>query len=183
MDSCKVTVTTSIVNVTGVSLDLNTLELEPAGTGTLVATVAPADASDNSVTWSTADAGVATVDNGTVTGVAEGEAYVYVTTNDGGFMDSCMVTVTGTAVNDVKAREYKLYPNPVSNGMLFIQLAENSLVSSIEIYNTIGVLVHREAVNSRNLIELNTSAMLEKGIYFVKFTQPSSTYIERIMVQ
>ncbi len=104
MDSCLVTVTTSIVNVTGVSLDLNTLELAPAGTGTLVATVSPANASDNSVTWSTADAGVATVDNGTVTGVAAGEAYVYVTTNDGGFMDSCMVTVTWKAVNDVKAR-------------------------------------------------------------------------------
>ena len=62
---------------------------------TLVATVAPADATDKSVTWSSDDSEVATVDQtGKVVGVAAGTATITVTTTDGDFTDDCEVTVT-----------------------------------------------------------------------------------------
>ena len=57
-------------HVTGVSLDKSSMSLEVGGTGTLAATVAPSNASNKNVTWSTSNATVATVSNGTVKAVA-----------------------------------------------------------------------------------------------------------------
>jgi uncharacterized protein YjdB len=51
------------VAVTGVTLDQPTMTLTAGGaTGTLVATVAPADATNQSVNWSSTAPAVATVD-------------------------------------------------------------------------------------------------------------------------
>ncbi len=80
--------------VTGVSLNTNTLTLASEGTATLTASVKPADAADKTVTWKSSDENVATVDdNGVVTAVAEGEATITVTTNDGDYTAECVVTV------------------------------------------------------------------------------------------
>ena len=60
----------------------------------LTASIEPADATDQSVSWSSDNESVATVDaDGLVTGIAEGTATVTVTTTDGGFTDTCDVTV------------------------------------------------------------------------------------------
>lgn len=95
--TCTLTVTATVVGVTGVTLDQDTLALEigVTDTGTLVATVAPADATDKSLTWDSDDDTVATVDAaGEVTAVAAGTATITVTTNDGSFTDTCEVTVS-----------------------------------------------------------------------------------------
>ena len=81
--------------VTGVRVSPKDILLEVGANETLVATISPSDAIDNSVTWSTSDATIATVDsNGNVTAIGEGTTKIYVTTNDGGFMDSATVIVT-----------------------------------------------------------------------------------------
>ena len=60
----------------------------------LTATVLPLNATNKSVEWSSSDESVATVDNsGLVTAVGDGTATITVTTNDGGFTDTCFVTV------------------------------------------------------------------------------------------
>lgn len=84
----------STVHVTGVSLDKSTDSIEIGETTTLAETVAPADATDKSVTWSSSNTSVATVSNGVVTGVGSGSATITVTTTDGGYTDTCVVTVT-----------------------------------------------------------------------------------------
>ena len=61
-------------------------------TATLKATVAPEDATDKSVTWDSDNETVATVVDGVVTAVAEGTANITVTTTDGGFKATCVVT-------------------------------------------------------------------------------------------
>ena len=86
---------TTPVTVTGVTLDQTTLDLTAGGaTGTLVATVAPADASNTSVNWTSSAEAVATVAGGVVTPVAEGTADITVTTVDGDFTAICVVTVS-----------------------------------------------------------------------------------------
>jgi len=66
----------------------------------LIPTFTPANADDKRIIWSSSDAGVATVaDNGVVTPVGEGFAYIIATTADGGFKDSSLVTVLEAPVN------------------------------------------------------------------------------------
>ena len=88
---CRVTVRRA---VTGVSLSEKTLSLVGTAPATLTATVLPADATDKSVKWSSADPSVATVnDKGVVTPVGTGETVITVKTNDGGLKASCSVSV------------------------------------------------------------------------------------------
>ena len=95
--SCKVTV--SGIPVTGVTLNKNTLALTVGGSETLTATVAPSNAANKAVKWTTSDGKIATVDeNGKVTAVAPGTATITVTTADGGKTASCTVTVTAAVV-------------------------------------------------------------------------------------
>ena len=84
----------SLVPVTGVSLDEDSLNLEVGDSETLTATISPNNATNTNVTWSTSNGGVATVNNGVVTAVAAGNATITVTTEDGSFTDTCSVTVT-----------------------------------------------------------------------------------------
>ena len=86
---------TSTVAVTGVTLNKSTTSIAVSANETLVATVAPANATNKAVTWSSSDTEKATVDsNGKVVGVAAGSATITVTTTDGSFTDTCTVTVT-----------------------------------------------------------------------------------------
>jgi 3-phytase len=82
------------LTATGINLDKDSLDLNVGETGVLVATVTPANAGDPSGSWASGNTAVATVVDGTVTGVAGGETYIYVTTSDGNFKDSCLVRVT-----------------------------------------------------------------------------------------
>ena len=90
--SCKVTVNDPAIPVENVSLDRTSLELTEGEAAVLTATVFPENATDKSVTWTTSDAGIAAVENGTVTAVAAGTAVIVVSTSNGK-VASCMVTV------------------------------------------------------------------------------------------
>lgn len=84
----------TIVSVTGVSLNKTVTSLMEGTQETLTATVAPADATNNTVEWTSSNTDIATVANGVVTAVAPGEATITATTVDGGFTATCVVTVT-----------------------------------------------------------------------------------------
>ena len=93
-----ITVNVAEVAVTGVTLDKTTLALTVGGaTGILVETVLPADAADLSVTWASSAPTVATVALGVVTPLTAGTANITVTTVDGGFTDTCVVTVSAVS--------------------------------------------------------------------------------------
>ena len=88
------TVEAKPVAVTGVTLT-ETAGLTEGENTTLVYEVLPADASNKSVAFKSSNNAVATVNAaGKVTAVKEGTATITVTTADGGFTDTCVVTVT-----------------------------------------------------------------------------------------
>ncbi|MBQ0068305.1 MAG: Ig domain-containing protein, partial [Bacteroidales bacterium] len=93
--SCTVTVTNSTIKATSISLDKTTATLTTGETTTLTATVLPGNATDKSVTWTSSNTAVATVDvNGKVTAVASGTATITVKTADGtNLTATCAVTV------------------------------------------------------------------------------------------
>ena len=83
----------SFVSVSGVTLSQSEAVLTVGGTQTLAATVAPANATNKSVTWTTSNPSVATVANGVVTAVGVGSATITATTTNGAKTASCAVTV------------------------------------------------------------------------------------------
>lgn len=92
----------SPVAVTGVAVSQTAVSLAPQGTLSLTATISPANATDQSVTWSSSNSAVATVSSsGVITAVANGQAVITVTTTDGGFTAQAQVTVS--------AQDYLVY--------------------------------------------------------------------------
>jgi len=83
-----------IIHVTWISLNKNILNLTTAwDTEQLTATITPANADDQTITWSSSDTNVATVDQTwLVTCVTPWTANITVTTNDWGYTASCYVT-------------------------------------------------------------------------------------------
>ncbi|MGE7989210.1 Ig-like domain-containing protein [Lysinibacillus fusiformis] len=72
------------VPVTGITLNETSGNLQVGDTRTLTATVTPANATNKSVTWTSSDENVATVDSqGKVTAIGEGSATITATTVDG----------------------------------------------------------------------------------------------------
>ena len=90
-----------IVKVTGVTLDKASLSFVSANMSQkLSAIIAPANATNKSVTWTSSNPNVATVNNGEITAWAAGSATITVTTADGGCTATCSVTVA--SVNPTK---------------------------------------------------------------------------------
>lgn len=76
--------------------------MAPNATKELTATVYPTDAANKNVTWTSDNDAVATVDGtGLVTANAVGTATITATTEDGGYTDTCVVTVTNNATKEV----------------------------------------------------------------------------------
>ena len=94
---CSVTVVAT--EVTSVTLDKTSASLKAGETVTLTSTVNPDDATDKTVTWSTSDASVATVNNGVVTAVKVGT--VTITAKAGDKTVTCAVTVVPTPVTSI----------------------------------------------------------------------------------
>lgn len=94
-DSAKGKVYSETVAVDSVTVTPDTATLKIGETTTLTAEVLPADATDKTVTWSSSDEKVATVDkNGKVTAVAAGTATIKAVSNaDDTIYGSCEVTV------------------------------------------------------------------------------------------
>lgn len=81
------------VAVTGVSIDQSTVEMMIGEKKQLSATITPADATDQNITWSSTRQSVATVnDHGLVTAIAEGRTTIKARV--GGKTSACIVTVS-----------------------------------------------------------------------------------------
>jgi hypothetical protein len=95
--SYTVTVVSSTIAVTGVTLDKHALNLKMLNNATLAYTISPANATIRTVTWSSADENIATVDatTGKITPVSVGTTTITVKTQDGELTDGCQVTVIG----------------------------------------------------------------------------------------
>ena len=94
------TVSAKVIAVTGVTLDNTSLTLLLGGSATLIATVSPGNATNKTVTWSSSNASVASVDgNGKVTAVKIGSATI--TATAGGQSATCEVTVEPVPVESI----------------------------------------------------------------------------------
>lgn len=109
----NVNVIAKVVAVTGITLDKETEDLKVGETLQLTATISPADATEQGISWSVAfpsgsktkedePTDIATVsDAGLVTAVAAGDVVVTATSKDGDFTASATISITNVAVESV----------------------------------------------------------------------------------
>lgn len=79
--------------VESLSLDKTIVSVKEGGSVNLSLTIKPDDATNKNVVWSSTNTNVATVDNGTVTGVEAGSATIIATSEDGGKTAMCVIRV------------------------------------------------------------------------------------------
>lgn len=89
------------IPVSGVDLSEHSLVLTVGQEKTLTAIVRPSNATKTQLSWYSSSAGVASVTNGLVRAISEGTATITVKTDDGGYEDHALVTVTGIHVTGV----------------------------------------------------------------------------------
>lgn len=128
------------VAVTDVVLNKSELSMWTGDDEKLIATIIPANATIKGLIWTTSDAGVATVDDGTVTAVSAGSAVITVTTVDGNFFASCSVTVTPcpaytvtlgdthTQLTESVGREGVTLPERIAEGYTFVGWSQENII-------------------------------------------------------
>jgi uncharacterized protein YjdB len=174
--TAEITVIAPDVPVTGVTLNVETLDLEINSSLRLFASVVPEDATDQSVTWSSSDTEIVSVDNvGVITAVSLGTATVTATTTDGNHTASAEVTVSpGTFTGSLSSEEFNYYPNPVEN----VLMVEGRDIVSIKILDITGKLVLQKKENFENGINVS---MLENGLYLIKVSTSEATATRRLI--
>ena len=90
---CAVTVKKAVHKVEGVGLNQSTLALSEGEEAQLTAHFNPENATNKTVTWTSDNPKIVTVDGGKVTAVSAGTATITVTTEDGNHKATCTVTV------------------------------------------------------------------------------------------
>lgn len=116
-DSCKITITQP---VTGIQLDITSYQLSRIGDSfELNASVIPEDSSNKNVKWSSTNEAVCIVSNGVVVAVGEGISVIIATTEDGGFIATCTVTVdTSSKISSIVFDENKSFQVLDPNGVM-----------------------------------------------------------------
>jgi len=98
------------VPVTGVTVAPTSVSIEKGKTSQLSATVAPSNATDKSLIWTSSNTAVATVNaTGLVSAVTVGTATITAKTNDGAKTATCAVTVTNAPAGSVYEAENASY--------------------------------------------------------------------------
>ena len=160
--TCAVTVKAAAapaVKVTGITLNYSSItvngDLERVQ---LIATVAPATATDQSLTWTSSDASVASVDGaGLVTIRKKGKATVTAKANDGsGVSASCLFDVIRTVANET-IDGLRIY---VADGALRLALPAPE---TVHIYNVEGSLVKTLILPAGDHVQ-----PLPSGVYVVR---------------
>lgn len=149
-DTCAITITTASIPVTGLSLDKTSLDLHVYEQAQLTATIAPSNATNKGVTWSSNVTSVASVNNGLVSALSVGNCIITAKSVNGGFTATCEVSVTASS------ESLKTLSLTTSNFSFSTTYDENSgVTSSIGGYSygyhrlssgdssTLGVLVHQ----------------------------------------
>ena len=106
--TCVITITKPApIPATGVSLNVSEAKVEVGKTLTLAAAVTPSNTTDKTITWTSSNENVATVNNGIVAAISAGETVI--TASIGDFQATCKVTVERVEDTDKIATVYFSY--------------------------------------------------------------------------
>lgn len=184
-DSCEVIVKKKVISVYGVLIgNCPNFILQAGETHQLIANVAPLDADDRSVIWKSSDPEVAMVnDSGLVSALNQGSVKIMVTTNDGGYTNSCQIGVMGTTTATKKIDNdnvIRIFPNPVSE-LLYLEFSNTDEFREVRIYNSSGQLIYCE--NARGFKEqIDMKSLETTGLLVVQIKSNQGSYVQKVLI-
>ena len=146
---------TQTVAVESVTLNKTELTLEVGDEETLTATVTPDNATDKTVTWSSDNTAVATVENGKITAVAAGNATI--TAKAGDKTAACIVTVNAATADTSVGGKAFIFETLTCEGM-----DKNTLQTAIAINNGMTIEFNSDGTFT---VEQPALWVVEKGTY------------------
>jgi len=175
-DTCTVTVKSNDVEVQSVTLNSNNIKTKVGEEVSLMATISPSNATNKTITWSSSDTSVATVNSsGKVTGKNEGTATITAKSNNGKIA-TCIVTVEEATITSgyviTEDSKYNNYSNKASYSsstfkyrifsynnqdivLIWVANPKTQLESALAYPNAQGVLpaetILRNEINNYNL--------------------------------
>jgi uncharacterized protein YjdB len=178
------------ITVTGVAFNETALTLDIDETFSLVATVAPANAANTNVSWASNVESVAKVsETGIVTALAPGEATITVTTEDGGFTASAVITVVDrkTSVETILLNSLNIYPNPVTDGQIFISTSkftgeQNLNIQLISLDGRV-VMDNNFSVIEGQIVSIRLNINIENGLYLLRVSGSDYVITSRVMIK
>jgi uncharacterized protein YjdB len=177
-DTCKVKVTPIVV--TGVTVSDKTLSIIKGSTGTITATVNPSDADNKNVTWKSTDESVATVANGTISTLKTGTVSIVVTSEDGNYTDTCLVSVApAVGLNTEKLQHsISVAPNPVKN---ITRIQSKAIILNVNVLAISGQVLFSQKANS-NMVDVDMSGFA-KGSYLLVIQTEEGTITKHLIKQ
>ncbi len=153
--TCVITVVAKVIEAEGIELNMPAAEVVEGETVELTATITPAETTDKSVTWSSSDETVVTVDQtGLVTALKAGKATITAETANG-LKATCLITVeTKTGVDGVDADAQ--ISVVARDGVIVVTAPDDA---EVEVYSLTGM---RVAKTREHRVE-----GLSKGVYIV----------------
>lgn len=189
------TTTPADVKVSRITLSASTgLTLTKGQTQKLTATVAPANATNKTVTWKTSDKNVATVsENGLVTAVGGGDATITCTAQDGsGVKATCKVTVTvpvsgiqlsqtsaALTVGDTLTLTKTIYPSDATNQAV-TWTSSSDVVASVDSNGKITAKTAGSAVITCKSVSDNSVVGICNVTVKAKVQTPSEIKVNKI---
>ena len=152
-----------LASVSGITLNKNRLDMIIGETETLTATITPADADPKEpITWTTSDETIATVDDGKVTAVKEGEATI--TASSDGKSATCIVKVDYIHVSEISldVTEKTLYVGETLNLTATVS-PENSTYKTVEWTSSDKSVATVDAEGKANAIGKGTTTITAKA--------------------
>ncbi len=161
------------------SLDYTELRVEVNKTVQLTVGYNPSGTTQKGVVWSSANPQIATVENGLVKGIAEGQTTITVTSQaKPNESISCTVTVIPpTAVEDVLFAGISVAPNPFASQLKIKN--EEAVNARYELVNTSGVVVRSGVLQGVETV-LNTQN-LTAGAYLLRIIAGSENKTLRVV--
>ena len=191
--ACEITVNEAgtTVKVTKVSLNKTSLSLKTGESSTLTASVEPTNATVKSVTWSSSDTSVATVNtNGKVTAVAKGSATITVTSDENSSLKAeCKVTVSDSGSGEGGSEEggseeggkgddyYAVSKVTASTDISGNAVSENAVVVSLSVPKK--NIYTSKAIKPAVIVSINGVVLTEKTDYKLSYKNNKLTSVDK----
>lgn len=162
----------STVDVTGITLEPTSKTLAVNETFALKATVAPADATDTGVSWSSSAPDIVSVDTkGNVKALKAGTATITATTNDGGFTATCKISVSvPTGIEDILSGT-RVY---TQDGSIVL---EPAMTIQVLVSDMTGRVIWQGKLSEKKQMAVSA------GVYIVRLSNANGVQTQKVIVQ